>query len=131
MSSLINRSKIFRCKFTHLKCSTFICAQLRARTGYVAFIDVLTCLIVDEFEAGLAITIETSVHVNTFLRTSAIIQSAFVTPALIHRLVFGIGTVLNGVAYFRDVDAHSTATIEFRFAVACSLRCSWSGRKEN
>jgi hypothetical protein len=109
---------------THLKCSTFVCAQLRARARNVTFIDVLAGPIVHELEARIAITIESGLRVDTFLRASAVVQFTLVTSALIQRLVFGIGAVLHGVAYFRQRNAHSAATIEFRFAVACPFRCS-------
>lgn len=112
-------------RLPHLKSTALVCAQLRARTGDVTFIDVLAGLVVDQLIARTAITIESGLCVDAQLRTSAVVQFTLVTSTLVHRLVLGVGTILNLIAHFRQRNAHSAAAIELRFAVACSLRCSW------
>lgn len=109
---------------TNLECSTFVCARLRTRSGNVTLVNVFACLVAHKLIAGFAVTVKARLCVDTLLRTSAVVQFTFVTTAFIDRLVFRIGAILNGIAYFCQGNAHSTATIEFRFAVACSFWCS-------
>lgn len=106
---------------SYLKRSPLVCAYLGARSRNVTFVDVFACSVVDELEAGAAITIESGPSVDTQLRAASVVQFAFVTSALVDRLVLGVGAVLDLVAYLRQSDAHPSAAIKLRFAVACSL----------
>lgn len=106
---------------SYLERSPLVCAYLRARARNVTFVDVLACSVVDELEAGAAITIESGPSVDTQLRAASIVQFAFITSTLVDRLVLGVGAVLDLVAYLRQSNAHPSAAIKLRFAVACSL----------
>ena len=118
---------------THLKSTTFVGADLRARSGNVTLVDILACSVVNQFEAWSTFTIETSTNVDTKVRTSAIVNFAFVTSTFVNGLVFGVRTILNLITNLRQCNAHPTATIKLSFAVACTLwsRWAWRKRKKN